>query len=175
MIGSPSSLVATSTELIFIGSAPTNDGIEKILIGHSTDGGTGATNIYLGTSRSTSSTIVFGGHWQATDNGVTTLRITTSSVAGAGSTGKTVTASSTDTTGSLTTGSEAHTAVVVTFKGTYESAPQCIVNAANAAAAAVTGVYVTTTTTTFTINSASSTTNDKWNWLCLESTSDQAF
>jgi hypothetical protein len=174
-MGSPTDLAATSTALILIGSANRNDGTQKILIGHTTDGGAGTSNIYLGTSRSTSSSITFAGHWQATDSGVSALRITTASIAGAGTTGKTVAANSTDTTGSLTTGSEAHTAVVVTFKGSYGAAPQCIINAANAAAAAVTGVYVATTTSNFTINSASSSTNDKWNWLCIESTNAQAF
>ena len=169
-IRSPSTGTANSTTFTLIGSPVDDNSNQIIVIGSPDSGSTGSTNLFLGNSREATSNVTLGGHLRVTDNNVTTFRITTSSVAGAGTTGKTVGSNSTDTAGNLTTGSEAHTTVVVTFKKSYGVAPQCIVNAANAEAAAVTGLYVTSTTSTFTINTASSTTNDKWNWLCVEST-----
>lgn len=158
-----------------------NNGTNNITIGgQSTEDASGQTRIRMGDGLSLNvPTVEIMGHLRFGQDSAFNLRISTSDFSGAGTTGLAVTSGSTDSTGTITTGSEAHTDVVLTFESAYALAPQCLVVPANAAAATIVGsgtsMYVTTTTTTMTITTASSSTNDRWSWFCVEPRANGGF
>ena len=77
---------------------------------------------------------------------------------------------STDTAGTVTSDTTAHTRVTVTFSTNYSS-PSCVVTPGNAEAAAIagspTGFYVVPSATELTINHAADTTAAIWHYHCI--------